>query len=155
VTDYYQHQVELPSKGGGGAPAGEQAPTNPPFNLKLTMGADGSFEIVNAKVLTVGESGLTNGPAGLLLPPGAGGTPQYTVLQQLLAKEKEQRLNGQPPEAFPDPDQILLVAPPDTKYELVVQTLDYLRFGPSGGEFDEEAPSMFTVISLSPGSIGG
>jgi len=152
VTDYFQHSVELPARGGAGGGAVD-APRNAPFNLKLTVGQDGAFMIVNARSLRSGEGGLVEQGPGLLLPPGSDGKPQYRALQQLLTKEKTQRLGGQPPEAFPDPDQITVAAPVEMEYEEIVQTLDYVRFQPASDA--AVAEPLFSVISLSPGSIGG
>lgn len=152
VTDYFQHSVELPARGGAGGGAAE-APRNAPFNLKLTVSQDGAFMIVNARSLRSGEGGLVEQGPGLLLPPGSDGKPQYRALQQLLTKEKTQRLGGNPPEAFPDPDQITVAAPVEMEYEEIVRTLDYVRFQP--GADATVADPLFTVISLSPGSIGG
>ena len=154
VTDFYQHQVELPTRGGPGGASDQPAPTHEPFNLKLTLGLDGEFMIVNARTLSAGESGLVAQGPGLLLGPGANGKPQYKVLQLLLTKEKEQRLGGEAPEAYPDPDQITVSCPGEMEYERIVQALDFVRFQPAP-DFLPDVPALFTVISLSPGSIGG
>jgi len=153
VQDYYRHDVELPA--GGGSAAGVSAPTQQPFNLKLTIGIDGSFMIVNAKALSPADGLVSQGP-GLLLAPLAGGTPDYVHLRVLLSKEKKLRLGGQPAATFPDADQITVSAPQDMEYQRIISALDYLRFeAPPPGSDLADAKEMFTVISLSPGSIGG
>lgn len=152
VTEYFHHQVELPARGGAGSGQVADQPRNQPFNLKLTIGEDGAFMIVNAKTLSAGEQGLIAQGPGLLLPPGPAG-PQYEVLQRLLMREKRDRLGGQPPEAFPDPDQITVAAPHEMEYERVMQALDYVRFE-AAVDFSTAEP-LFSVISLSPGAIGG
>jgi|GEM_PF-1159285 len=154
IVDYYRHDVELPARGGGGAP-GQAQPTNRPFNLKLTIGADNSFMIVNAKVLSAADGLIEQGP-GLLVPPQPNGAPNLKRLQAVLLKEKTQRLGGQPPESFPDPDQITVSAPGDMQFQKVMAALDYLRFEPVGpGKDFSEAKEMFSVITLSPGAVGG
>lgn len=153
VTDYYQHTVELPARGGGAGGSMADAPQYAPFNLKLTIGLDGAFMIVNARTLHAGEGGLVEQGPGLLLNPGANGSPQYNTLQQLLTKEKNERLGGQPADAYPDPDQITVAAPVEMEYADIVKTLDYIRF--QSGADASAADPLFTVISLSPGSIGG
>ena len=152
VTNFYQHQVELPSRGGAGGGAAD-APTNQPFNLKLTLGENGAFMIVNAKTLQVGQSGLVSRDPGLLLNPGADGRPQYETLRTILTSEWENRLQGQPPEAYPDPDQITIAAPVEMDYQSIIRALDFVRFKATEGKGDPEP--LFSVISLSPGSIGG
>ncbi len=73
-----------------------------------------------------------------------------------MMKEHKERLRGQPPEAFPDPDQITVSAPGDLDFQRVIKALDRLRFEKPASELDwSSAKQMFTVISLSPGSVGG
>ena len=176
VTEYFRHDVQLPTKGGAPS-AGESdapTPTHPPFNLKLAIGADGSFEIVNAQVLAVGQGGLVQGGAGLVLPALGPDQPNYRGLQNLLKIEKDGRIpSGQNPlqiEAeYPDPWQITVTAPVDMQYQKVIQALDYVRFRPPlprGVNRPDPAATpkpmdpdtteeMFTVVTLSPGSVGG
>lgn len=153
VQDYYRHDVELPTRGGGGG-GQSSGPTNPPFNLKMTIMEDGSFVIVNAKTLSPAD-GLIPAGAGLAVPP-INGEPDYQKLQLVMMKEHKERLRGQPPEAFPDPDQITVSAPGDLDFQRVIKALDRLRFEKPASELDwSSAKQMFTVISLSPGSVGG
>ena len=126
-----------------------------PFNLKLTIGSDGTFTIVNAKALSAAD-GLSADGAGLVLAPLGNGEPNRARLQTLLLKEKRQRLGGDPPDIYPDADQITVVAPVSMRYQEVVSTLDYLRFEPiPPGKEASDVDQMFTVITLSPGSVGG
>jgi hypothetical protein len=154
VQDYYRHDVELPTKGGGGGAAPSGGPTNPPFNLKMTIMQDGSFVIVNAKAITPADGLMASGP-GLVVAP-VNGQPDYRLLQTVMMKEHKNRLGGQPPEAFPDPDQITISAPGDLDFQHVVRALDRVRFEKPASEGDwTTAKEMFNVISLSPGSVGG
>ncbi len=160
VVDYFRHEVELPTKQSGStsqeeATEEEEEEKLPAFNLKLGVGADGTFVIINTRALTPAD-GLAQGPTGLVLAPLTPGTPNYRKLQSLLLKEKKERLAGNDPERYPDPDQITVSGPVDLPYQTLMQTLDYLRFAPVplGKDFTD-AQDMFSVISLSPGSVGG
>jgi hypothetical protein len=176
VTDYFRHNVDLPTRstGGGGSQTDQPAPTHQPFNLKLAVGADNTFEIVNARMLGAGQGGLVPGPAGLILPARPDGTPNYRGLQELLRLEKDGRIpSGQNPVAieaeYPDPWQITVTAPTEMAYQKVITVLDYVRFRPPlppGRSRPDPASvpkpmdpdtteEMFSVITLSPGSIGG
>jgi hypothetical protein len=155
VQDFYRHDVELPTRGGSSASAADTGPKRPPFNLKLTINSDNSLMIVNAKVLSPADGLIQQGP-GLLLAPLPDGRINARKLQQLLKKEHTQRLNGEPPEAFPDADQITVSAPGDVEFQSIATTLDHVRFEPpaSYGNWTG-AKDMFGVITLSPGSVGG
>jgi hypothetical protein len=161
VVDYFRHEVELPTKSGATSeePEKEEEEEEPmlaAFNLKLGMGGDGTFSIINAKKLTTAD-GLTQGPEGFFLAPLPSGEPNYRALQRLLHKEKRERLDGKDAERYPDPDQITISGPVDMPYQKIIMTLDYLRFAPvaPGKTFGDPGNDMFTVISLSPGSVGG
>jgi hypothetical protein len=153
VQDYYRHDVELPTRGGaGGGPS--SGPTNPAFNLKMTIMEDGSFVIVNAKAISPADGLIASGP-GLVVPP-VNGAPDYQKLQLVMMKEHKDRLRGQPPEAFPDPDQITVSAPGDLDFQRIIRALDRVRFEKPASQGDwSTAKEMFSVISLSPGSVGG
>ncbi len=155
IQDFYRHDVELPTRGGGGAPPSSSAPKRPPFNLKLSIGADGSYMIVNAKVLSTADGLLEQGP-GLLVPPLPNGEPDLRKLQRVLQKEHSQRLGSNPPDAYPDPDQITVAAPGETDFQRVASTLDCLRFEVPASYGDwTNAKDMFSVITLQPGAVGG
>jgi len=160
VTDFFRHDVELPTKAGKGSPQQEaqeeDTPKKPAFNLKLAINGDGTFTIINAKALTPSD-GLVQVDVGLTVPASNGETPNYRLLQQVLHKEKRQRLAGQPAEAYPDPDQITITGPQDLSYQKLIETLDYVRFAPlgPGGSFDADAEALFTLISLFPGRVAG
>jgi hypothetical protein len=158
VVEYFRHDVELPiGPTKGSSAAADDKPEDKkekPFGLKLTIGSDGSFLIVKAKVLVAGEGGLVVSGPGLVLPPLASGAPNFSQLQRLLSKEKNGRMGGRPAEAFVDPDQITISAPVDTKFQALMETLDYVRYAPfEPGKDMTEAKQMFTMISLSPGSV--
>lgn len=156
VVEYFRHDVELPTRSAGSSSGSDEPEEKKekPFNLKLTIGGDGSFMIVNAKALTAGEGGLVVTGPGLTLPPLAPGSPNYRQLQTLLAREKKMRLGGKPPEGFTDPDQITVSAPVEMKYQRIIETLDYIRYAPFiPGDDLAQAKQMFTLISLSPGSV--